>query len=286
MMRLAAACARITTLMLLCTVAIADDSAKQTKPSSDAQAEEAARAADFLQSVAESLRGEREGREDKTLRPRPRPILKYSDPARGYPASGVWRLGEAGRPKALVTLEYWLRAETDEPRLMFEFVSFTTDKFELKAEKDGTTFRADGSAPEFAELPGGPKPAASDKQRLIQLRALARRFAASEKHMGEFSSLRLLPQPIDRYEDAEHGIADGAAFVFAYGTNPELALLIECNGDKWRYAVARMSWSESILKLDDKEVASFPQLTAFPTRGAYQTAGHVVRLPKTAEDKP
>ena len=68
-------------------------------------------------------------------------------------------------------------------------------------------------------------------------------------------------------------------FVFAYGTNPEVALLIECVGDAWRYALARMSWAESVIKLDDKEVARFAQLTAFPMSGAYQTAGHVVRLP-------
>jgi hypothetical protein len=271
-------------MAIAASVVIADE-VKQSK-SSDAQSDEAARATDFLQAVAESLRAEREGGEVKALRPRPTPILKYSDPARGYPASGVWRLGESGRPRALVSLEYWLRADTDEPRLMFEFVSFTTDKFDLKAGKDGTTFRADGSAAEFVVLPGGPEPAASDKLRLIQLRTLARRFTASEKHLGEFSSLRLLPQPIDRYEDAEHGISDGAAFVFAYGTNPELALLIECEEDKWRYAVARMSWAESILKLDDKEVARFAQLTTFPTSGAYQTAGRVVRLPGAGKDKP
>ncbi len=102
------------------------------------------------------MAAQKDGREDKSLRPRRGPILKYSDAARGYPAAGVWRLGEAGRPRALVSLEYWLRAETDEPRLMFEFVSFTADKFELRAEKDGTTWKADGSAPEFATLEGAP----------------------------------------------------------------------------------------------------------------------------------
>ncbi len=98
--------------------------------------------------------------------------------------------------------------------------------------------------------------------------------------MGNFSSLRLMPQPIDRYDDAKQSILDGAAFVFAYGTNPEVALLLECDKDNWRYVVARMSWAESVVKFDDKELARFPQLTAFPTSGAYQTSGHVVRLPE------
>lgn len=265
-------------LLVLCGVAVAQEPpAQPKKPASDVPSEAGARAGEYLQSVIDSMRAKRVTEKDKALRPRQAPLLKYSDSARGYPACGVWRLGDAGRPKALVSLEYWLRGETNEPRLMFEFVSFSKDKFELKAEKDGTTWRADGTGPDFVTLPGAPKPAASEKQRLIQMRGLARRFTASEKHMGEFATLRLLPQPIDRYDDAKQGILDGATFVFVYGTNPEVAMLLECEGDNWRYALMRMSWAETVVKLDDKETARFAQLTAFPKSGPYQTAGHVIR---------
>jgi len=267
----------VLAFVALCAAARAAGPPAEKKSSSDGQGTEAARAADFLQSVADSMRVDRDAAEDKSLRLRQSPLLKYSDAARGYLAGGVWRLGKAGRPPAFVSLEYWPRADTNEPRLMFEFVSFSSDKFELKAEKDGTTWKADGSAFEFVSLPDAARPAASEKQRLIQMRALARRFTASEKHMGDFSSLRLLPQPIERYDDAEHGIQDGAAFVFTYGTNPEVVMLLECEKDGWRYALGRMSWAESVVKLDDKEVARFAQITAFPKSGPYQTAGHVIR---------
>src|SRR4051812_36419798 len=33
------------------------------------------------------------------------PIFKYSDPARGYVAAAVWKLGEGGRPRALLASE-------------------------------------------------------------------------------------------------------------------------------------------------------------------------------------
>ena len=236
----------------------------------------AKRAAEFLQTIVGEMRVSSESGEEQKLRPRQTPILRYNDPARVYPAAGVWRLGDTGRPPLLVSLEYWTRAETDEPRLMFEFVSFTEQKLALKAD-DQTTWRGDGGSAKFARLEGAPAPAASDKQRLVQLRALARHFSASEKHMGEFYDLRLLPQPLDRYTDKELGVEDAAIFVFAFGTNPELALLIENAEGGWRYGVMRMSWAELAVKFDDREVARFEQLNEFPKSGAYQTAGHITR---------
>src|SRR5204862_5388785 len=143
-----------------------DDPPAQKKSSADPQSAEAARAAEYLQTVIDSMRVDRNAGEDKSLRPRPSPLLKYSDAARGYLAGGVWRLGKAGRPKALVSLEYWPRADTNEPRPMFELVSFSSEKFELKAEKDGTTWKADGSACEFVSLPDAARPPGSEKQRL------------------------------------------------------------------------------------------------------------------------
>src|SRR5690348_754195 len=35
----------------------------------------------------------------------PKAIFRYSDPARGYVAAAVWKLGETGRPRALLTTE-------------------------------------------------------------------------------------------------------------------------------------------------------------------------------------
>lgn len=214
--------------------------------------------------------------DNQSLRPKLAPILRYSDPARVYPAAGVWRLGHSGRPPALVSLEYWTRAETDEPRIMFEFISFTDKKLELKADEQ-TAWRGDGGSASFAPIADAPQPATGENQRLGQLRALARRFSASEKHMGEYYDLRLLPQPLDRYTDKEQGVTDAAIFVFAFGTNPELVMLIENAKGGWQFAAMRMSWAELVVKQDDREVARFEQLKAFPTKGAYQTAGHVTK---------
>ena len=46
------------------------------------------------------------------------PIFKYSDPVRGYVAAAVWKLGDEGRPKALLTSELH-RAYFGKPTLSF-----------------------------------------------------------------------------------------------------------------------------------------------------------------------
>ena len=159
---------------------------------------------------------------------------------------------------------------------MYELVSLTESPFSVSSAR--AKLAADGAAPQFAKIADAEKPAAGEKQRLVQLRALARRFAVSEKHLGEFSSLRLLPQPIDRYDDAEHGIVDAGLFVFVYGTNPEAALWLEADKEGWRYALARMTWAEVLVELDGTEVARFDQLNGFPASGSYRSAGHVTQV--------
>jgi hypothetical protein len=260
--------------------------------SSDGQAQEPqgddrlpAKAAALLQSAISEMQVLRDGKDDQRLRPRPTPICRGSNPTRVHPAAGVWRLGDTGRPPLLVSLEYWPRADTDEPRIMFEFLSFTDEKLELKADSQ-TTWRGDGSAA-FRPLTGAASPAASKSQRLIQMRSLARRFNAEERHMDEQVVLRLVPQPIERYSDEERGIQDGAIFVFAYGTNPELVLLLEATASGWQYALMRMSWAELAVRFDDREVARFEQLSTFPTTGPYQTAARVTHaLDPSPSPKP
>ena len=65
------------------------------------------------------------------------------------------------------------------------------------------------------------------------MRELARRFRADEDfepqpgERPERYELRLLPQPVARYEDPASGVVDGGLFLLVYGQNPEIALVIE-----------------------------------------------------------
>ena len=95
------------------------------------------------------------------------------------------------------------------------------------------------------------------------MRDLAKRFTAREFwHVtAQNYPLRLLPHPIDHYSDAKSGLVDGAVFIFANTTNPEVLLLIEArrNGNgsaTWFYAAETLTTAAPTLLLDRKEVWS------------------------------
>jgi hypothetical protein len=102
----------------------------------------------------------------------------------------------------------------------------------------------------LATIPGAPPPAGSAPQRLTQMRALARDFSARTRDKdGAEWELRLLPQPLYRYESTDPDILDGAVFAFvtSAGTDPEVILVVEAGKPSgggepvWQYAAGRFT---------------------------------------------
>ncbi len=89
-----------------------------------------------------------------------------------------------------------------------------------------------------------------------------------------------MPQPIDRYADAENGIADGAAFAFANGTNPEVGMLLETDGKTWSFGVFRLSTAAILVELDGKPVAELRKVVRAAIPGNYMAR----ILPQLAAD--
>jgi len=77
------------------------------------------------------------------------------------------------------------------------------------------------------------------------LRGIAREFRGFVDPEKERTELRLLPQPLFRYDSGSSGSPDGALFAFVLTTDPEAVLLIEerpgADGPAWQYALARMT---------------------------------------------
>ena len=181
-----------------------------------------------------------------------KPIFRYSDPARGYVAAGVWKIGEVGRAKALITTELW-RDFNGKPSIVYEQLSLTATPF--AAVSTDMRWQPSVSALSFQPLPNAAAPDASAQRRLLQVKALAKRFGASEVEQKEKYELRLLPQPVDRYVPSSADRADGALFFFVFGTNPEIALFIESDGQQWSYAAGRLSGAVQLeLTLDEQPV--------------------------------
>lgn len=184
------------------------------------------------------------------------PVLKWDNPARTSEngATFVWTLG--GRPEmigAIFTYEY-----KDKLNRKHEYHSLATEP--LTAEFRGKeVWSPKVAGVKFATVAGAAAPAASARQRLTQMKALAREFSASMKDAeGEPYQLRLLTQPLYRYEPTDKRVLDGALFSFSLGTDPEVLLLLEArpvkDAHQWQYAFARFHYVELRAFHNDREV--------------------------------
>jgi hypothetical protein len=181
-----------------------------------------------------------------------KPIFKYSDPARGHVAAAVWKLGDEGRPKAILASELD-RFSNGRPCISHEYTSLTTTRFSVAL--DGMHWTPNGTLYRFKPFPEAPTPEKTPQRRLLQLRDLAKRFTGHEVVGNEKCELRLLPQPVDRYVPLKDERADGAIFFFTFGTNPEVMLLIESDGKQWSYAAGRMTGAQEVVLSLDETIA-------------------------------
>ena len=96
-------------------------------------------------------------------------------------------------------------------------------------------------------IPGAAGPADSAPARLRQMRALAQEFTGRQTNReGVDREMRLLAQPIYRYENTKGDLIDGGLFVFVLGTDPEAFLLIEARRPpvgvlQWHFGATRMN---------------------------------------------
>lgn len=180
------------------------------------------------------------------------PIFRYSDPARTYVAAALWKLGEKGRPRAIIATEL-RRQFFGGPRILYEHLSLTPTKF--TARGGDVEWSPSESALEFKPVPDAAVPEDSPQRRLLQLRTIAKRFSGYEVLAKERCELRLLSQPIDRYVPSSAERADGALFLLTYGTNPEVVLFLESDGKAWSFAAGRLAGAGTIaLSIDGKTV--------------------------------
>jgi hypothetical protein len=116
-------------------------------------------------------------------------------------------------------------------------------------------------------IPGAPIPARTAPLRLAQMRALIREFSASAVDVGGRRwELRVLAQPLYRYESTDPDVLDGAVFtlVSTAGTDPELMVVLEARkgpgepAASWRFGAARFSDMALTVRHRDQVVYSAP----------------------------
>jgi len=195
----------------------------------------------------------------KTLKLQPKPIYVWTNPTRNSVQEGavfVWT--HLGRPEVIATI-FSHPAGAGQRQVNHEFHSLCQSVFKHShprqtwAPKTGIT---------TAAVPGAGVASSNPVRRKIEQRALAREFSAHSMNLDNENrtQLRLLPQPIMRYQPDGDEVLDGALFVFAagVGTDPEVVLLIEARkhdkGYRWEYAVCRYSDMNLFVQHKKKEV--------------------------------
>lgn len=261
-------------LLAIATIGRTDEPAKRE------DAELAARRLELMKQrmAAVLVKSDAEGFPEKFAA---KPIFRYTDPARSYVAAAIWKLGEKGRPQAFITTELH-RQFYGMPRIVYEYLSLTPIKFTATGGDVG--WAPEGSALEFKPVPEASAPDATPERRLLQLRAIARRFAGHEMLGEERCELRLMPQPIDRYTTSEADRADGAVFLFTFGTNPEAALFLESDGKAWSYAAGRLAGAGKIALTLDEKAAWEGARVRYAPNSSYTASNAPADIPGIAPD--
>jgi len=126
---------------------------------------------------------------------------------------------------------------------------------------------------ELTPIEGAPPPARSAAQRLVQMRTLAREFSAATRDTQDKRwELRLLSQPLYRYESTDPDVLDGALFAFVTSAGQGRDDPSDPREDRRSRnraaqvsARARLSHAATALSLPCDR-SSFPQLDAKPGR--------------------
>jgi hypothetical protein len=176
----------------------------------------------------------------------PKAVLRWANPTRiTHFESCTYLWIFRGRP-AVVACVFSVHAPGDPPQFCHALQSILREP--IVVEREGRRIWHPASSKiEFAPVPAAPRAERSAAARLRQMKGLAAQFSATLIKWREDGSdreeLRLLPQPIYRYESEDPEVLDGGVFAFVQGTDPEVLLLLEAvrtNGDLvWRYGFVR-----------------------------------------------
>jgi hypothetical protein len=199
-----------------------------------------------------------------------KPLMTYTDEPLFINSATLWAWSprKDGRPIAICKIEHYDVTRRPLPsEWLYCFASVSGELIHADWP-DGHQWTARRPGIAFHDVLDAPRPGESSAARQRQMKEFSRRFA-STMDFGKtvHEELRLLPQPIYTYGDAEAGIIDGAIFAAAMnGTNPTALFLIELQREQerqlWKFAVAAMTDGGVVVKFDDKEVWSKPALHA------------------------
>ena len=190
---------------------------------------------------------------------RPEPVISWMNQVRDS-GGAIFIWTAKGRPEAIATFFTWRDGQ-----IKHEFQSLSRSP--LAAEYNGQPlWHPTRAGVELRPVPDAPEPAESGTQRLSQMKSLARRFSSTflgwVENDPNRDELRLLTQPLLRYDSEDPDLLDGALFAFVQGTDPETLLLLEGRRAgtrfEWQYGLAPMTAGALETRYRDKSVWTSP----------------------------
>jgi hypothetical protein len=182
---------------------------------------------------------------EAVLKLREPPILNFTNPERNQELGSVFVWLDAdGRP---AVAGQFFRFNVRGTRLKKHALhSLVPGAIEAKFN-DKIAWAPETPGVEWKSFPEAPAPAATQKERLLQIRQLARPFKVSLiESKDKVTELRLAPRPLYEYSAPKAGVKDGAIFSYFVATDPEAILLVEAFDEKgktgFRYAFARFHY--------------------------------------------
>jgi len=193
------------------------------------------------------------------LRLREEPLLNWSNAVNGDVRGSVFVWTANGRPEAIASIHKWFsrRPQVEEHELHSLSLS------PLRATRSGSeVWRPEGPGVTLQALADATPPAKSPRARLSQMKELAGDFRVVYEEKKNRVELRLLIQPLYRYESTDPDVLDGALFAFVRTTDPDALVLIEArktdDGMRWHYGLARQNAMALRFLHRDKVVAEMP----------------------------
>lgn len=176
----------------------------------------------------------------------PRVVMRWANNIRGSEGGATVLYLQDGIPQAACSIYPW------EQQFIHEFDSLSRGT--LVAKRHGAlSWSPNKPGVEYQAVPMAEAPAESAVQRLRQMKAISSQFSSTmlgwKPDRSDRESLRLLPQPLYRYENPPaQKCLDGAVFAFVQGTDPEALLILEAvpRGQtmQWEFAFVRQTSGE------------------------------------------
>jgi hypothetical protein len=195
------------------------------------------------------------------LQLKPEPVLNWSNPSVGSIHGCVFLWTHQGRPAAVASIFKWFEPLDQ----MACEVHSLSDMAVVARQGEQEVWRSSAPGIKFQTIATDLAPSDRAITRLAEMRSIARDISITKTDRDKTQQeLRLLTQPIHRYENPTEGLVDGAIFAFVQGTDPEVLLLLEARkgtpGVSWHYALIRMNSVIFNARYHDKTVWQTEQL--------------------------